>query len=405
MCRVALMVKLSAGCQFAKRRKTMRGHAVTLILAWLGLSIVLSIVQPIAAQEPRSAISPSLPATKSNDQKAKDAIKSAVDELALQLQLHPPETSKAGDRVAGVYMADVATGEVTLIADQPEPDVTFCGSAAWSNDGKRILFDAMRPEKVAHAHMKVIELVGGKLTTTDLGVGNCPSFSSSGDQIIFLLNGGGLRGVQGGIWSMKPDGSGRRRLGSWGRPELSPDGRKLLLDSFRIPATVTLTDVGSEERQPVLLQNLQIHSIPHWAGDGMIVAATGAGFGDSIALVDVTDPAQAKVKEILWKMSFKGEGPDVQPIAVAYRPGAGRCVFAAKPTIPATSDLALYWFDRGPASIPKRVEKEGGESLLQDLALSPDGRYVLFTSNRTGPRQRGTASHAPGIVPKLGPVK
>jgi WD40-like Beta Propeller Repeat len=383
----------------------MRTQSTARIIAPLALLLALVAVRPIAAQEPRSAISPSPPASNSSDENAKAALKSAVSELALQLKLHPPETSKAADRVAGLYMAEVATGEVTLIADQPEPDATFCGSAAWSNDGKRILFDAMRPQEVARARIKVIELVAGRLTTTDLGVGNCASFSTADDQIIFLLNSGGLPGVQGGIWSMKPDGSGRRRLGSFGRPELSPDGRKLLLDSFRIPATVTLTDVGSEERQPVRLRNLQIHSVPHWAGDGTIVAAVGAGFGDSIALIDVTDPAQAKVKQILWKMSFKGQGPDVQPVAVVYRPGTGRCVFVAKPTIPTTNELALYWFERGRADQPKRVEREGADSLLQDLALSPDGRYVLFTSNRTGPRQRGSAGRAQAPGPKAGADK
>src|ERR1017187_7907802 len=58
---------------------------------------------------------------------------------------HP---SKAADRVAGLYMIEVSTGEVTLVADQPDAGITYCGSSSWLNDGKRILFDAMRPEVV-----------------------------------------------------------------------------------------------------------------------------------------------------------------------------------------------------------------------------------------------------------------
>src|ERR1017187_3309915 len=101
---------------------------------------------------------------------------------------HP---SKAADRVAGLYMIEVSTGEVTLVADQPDAGITYCGSSSWSNDGKRILFDAMRPEVVHQAHMKSIELIAGELKVTDVGVGNCPTFSPGGDRIAFLLNYGG----------------------------------------------------------------------------------------------------------------------------------------------------------------------------------------------------------------------
>ena len=64
-------------------------------------------------------------------------------------------------------MIEVATGLVTLIADQPDPGNTFCGSPTWSSDGKRILFDAMRTEEVQRAHLKSIEVIAGKLTVTD----------------------------------------------------------------------------------------------------------------------------------------------------------------------------------------------------------------------------------------------
>ena len=54
--------------------------------------------------------------------------------------------------------------------------------------------------------------------------------------------------------------------------------------------------------------------------------------------------------------------------------------------------MALYSFKRGQADPPRRLEPAGHDSLLQDLVFSPDGRYLLFTSNRTGPRQRGGAA-------------
>ena len=122
----------------------MRVRAFTAAL-W-GLSVVMVADRPIPAQETRAAESSKAPAPKLND--GKEEISSAVDQLVEQLRRHPAQPSKAADLVAGLYMIEVATGLVTLIADQPEADLTNCGSPEWSNDGKRILFDASRPDVV-----------------------------------------------------------------------------------------------------------------------------------------------------------------------------------------------------------------------------------------------------------------
>ena len=357
--------------------------------ASLGLSIMVVAARPVPAQTLDRARAPSTPVPKPSDDK--DAIKTAVSQLVEQLRQHPAQPSKLAERVAGLYMIDIATGEVTLIADQPDANTTFCGSAAWSSDGKRIFFDAMRTEEVAQARMKVIELVEGKLTLTDLGVGNCPTLSPSGDQIAFLLNHGGVPGVQGGIWAMRANGSGRHRLGSWGRPRWSPDGRQFLVADFAIPAHVSLVDVGSEQRRPVQIgSGMKFWSAPQWVSPGMIVAVVGADWGDTIALVDVTDPAHARIKERFWNMDFKGRSIDVNPHSPVYLASTGSGVFVGG----ATAGMVLYAFQRGQTGQPKRLEPDGYDALLQDLALSPDGRYVLFSSNRTGPRHRGSPPRA-----------
>ncbi|MFI5454520.1 MAG: TolB family protein [Isosphaerales bacterium] len=372
----------------------MRAYAVT--AAVLGLSILLVGWRPIPAQEPAPAESSKAPAPKLND--GNEAIRSAVSQLVEQLRRHPAQPSKAADRVAGLYMIDVSTGEVTLIADPPDPSITFCGSPTWSNDGKRILFDAMRTTQVQLSRLKAIELVEGQLTVTDLGVGNCPTFAPAGDRIAFLLNHGGVPGAEAGVWLMQTDGSQRRLLGSYGRPKWSPGSRQFMLIDFAIPANVTLMDVRPERGGPLHIPDLQIYSTPNWASDGTIVAAVGSDFGDTIALIDVTDPAQGKVKEVLWKMNFKGKGLDVQPYYPAYLASTRRCVFIGK----GKEGMALYSFQRGQADSPKRLEPEGYDSLMQDVALSPDGRYALFSSNRSGPRQRGSAPAAGASGPKHG---
>jgi len=372
----------------------MRVKAVTAAL--LGLSTVLVAGRPIPAQERRPAESSKVSAPKSKD--GMEAISAAVDQLVEQLRRHPAQPSKAADRIAGLYMIDVSTGEATLVADQPDPGNTFCGSPTWSNDGKRILFDAMRTTEVQLAHLKAIELVRGKLTVTDLGVGNCPTSSPAGDRIAFLLNHGGVPGAEAGVWLMQADGSQRRPLGSFGRPKWSPDSRQFMLIDFSIPANVTLMDVTPEKSGPLQIPDLQIHSIPSWADEGTIVAVVGSDAGDTIALLDVTEPAHGKVKEILWKTNFKGKGLDVQPSYPAYLASTRRGVFIGT----RREGMALYSFQRGQADPPKRIEPAGYDSLMQDVALSPDGRYAVFCSNRSGPRQRGSAPGGGAPKPKQG---
>ncbi len=372
-------------------------HAMTAAL--LGLSIVLVDWRPTQAQVPRSAESSKAPTSKLKA--GTEAITTAVSELVEQLRRHPPQPSKMADRVAGLYMIEVNTGQVTLVADQPDADTRYCGSASWSNDGKRILFDAMRPDAVQRAHMKSIEVFEGQLKMTDLGVGNCPTFSPVGDRIGFLLNYGGVPGAQGGIWLMQADGSQRVRVGSFGSPRWSPDGRQFLLSDFSIPPRVTLMDLSGAEKATLEIPDMKIYSPPCWVDERTVVVVVGAAFGESIALVDVIDPAKAKMKEILWKMNFKGVGPDIRPIHPVYLPSTGRCVFIGG----AYAGMALYSFRRGQTDPPKRLEPEGYDSLMQGLALSPDGRFALFTSNRAGARQRGSAPAAGAPGPKEGADK
>ena len=350
-----------------------------MLAATLALSLGLIPCRPTAAQEL---------ATKDAD----NAITSSVTQLVDQLRRHPPQPSKVAERVAGLYMIEISTGEVTLIADEPDAGITYCGSPDWSSDGKRIAFDAMRPEEVQLAHIKVIEVANGELKMTDLGIGNCPTFAPAGDRIAFFLNPGAVPNVEFGIWSMNADGTRHTRIGSWGRPKWSPDGHRFMLINFAIPATVTFMDKNGENPTTLQIPDLKVYTIPSWVNDNTIVTAVGSELGDTIALIDVSEPAHAKLKETLWKANFKGEGLDVLPTYPAYLPATGRCVF-----IGGGPEKVLYTFRRGQARNTKRLEPAGSDKLLQDMALSPDGRFALFTSNRAGLRQRGSS---PAAKPK-----
>src|SRR5262249_34893704 len=152
--------------------------------------------------------------------------------------------------------------------------------------------------------LKAIEPGEGGLSLTDLGTGNCPTFSPADDRIAFLSN---ADGVQTGVWLMNADGSERRLLGDYGKPMWSPAGQQLMIISFGNPRQVSLMDAYPDRSGIVQLPEHQIFSRPSWAGERTIVALIGAAEGDTVALLDVNDPPRAKVKEILWQVA---NGPD-----------------------------------------------------------------------------------------------
>jgi hypothetical protein len=343
----------------------------------LGFSALLAGVTPVQSREP--AQRESTVAT-SKQGRAEGTPARAVSRLVEQLKQNPAKRCIAPDRL-GLYLIDVTNGEVLLIADEPDPGLIRCGSPEWSHDGKRIVFDAMPMNQVPVTRLKSIELSQGRPVMSDLGLGNCPTFSPSDDRIAFLNNSEADR-TSTGVWIMQADGSGRRPLGEYGRPRWSPDSRQFMIVSFGKPRQVTLMDVRPEKSGPLELLDQKIFWEPSWADAGTIVAATGSGAApDTIALIDVSDSPRGKIKEVLWT---KPKGVDLTPNNPVYSPATRRCVFAGT----TAKGMALYTFLRGQLEPPKRLEPDGFDKLIQDLACSPDGRYVLFSSNRPERPQR-----------------
>jgi Tol biopolymer transport system component len=344
----------------------------------LGLSIVLAASGSMKAQEPKASGAPKATAPKSGT--AQEAPAQSVARLVEQLKRHPVQPKAAPDRF-GLYMMDVTNGEVTLIADQPAPGLTHCGSPVWSHDGRRILFDATPGTEWSLTRLKSIDPGEGRPTVTDLGTGNCPTFSPADDRIFFLSNAGG---AQSGVWLMKADGSERSLLGDYGKPAWSPDGRQLMIVSFQSPRQVTLMDANPDKSGALQLPDHQIYSDARWAGEGTIVAVIGLTEGDTIALIDVRDPPHAKVKETLWR---RANGPDVVPSYPIYSATTRRCIFVGG----GAKGMALYSVEQGKAGPAKPLGRERYDPFICDLAHSPDGRYILYCVRGPEPTQAGLA--------------
>src|SRR5205823_4482403 len=129
-------------CSDRRERDAIRGRRSPMTVravagAVLGLSTVLAACGSTQGQD-RKPPNASAPGQEDTTETPANALSRLVD----QLQRHPAPHSKREVRL-GVYLIDLPHGDVTLIADEPDPGANHCGSPRWSHDGKRILFDSM----------------------------------------------------------------------------------------------------------------------------------------------------------------------------------------------------------------------------------------------------------------------
>ncbi len=300
----------------------------------------------------------------------------AVAEFVDAIRRHPPRRKPAdGDRLQ-LYMLDLVAGGTTLLVDEPEPGLDCCGSPKWSHDGRRIVFDATPGTDFQLSRIKMLEIRDGRPAITDLGRGNCPTFSPDDRRIAFMLNPGAEPGAMAGVWVMRADGSERSVIGHYGAPFWSPDGREFLVNGFATPTNALVFNLKDVKAGALEVPGRRVFSWPSWAGPGRLVACLGTeGEGETIALLDVRDPGEARIIDVLWK---RGKDLDVAPLWPVYWPGTGRCVFVGREP----GRRTLYTVERGKGMRASGLEPRGYNDRLGGLSFSPDGRYLLFCGNR-----------------------
>jgi RNA polymerase sigma factor (sigma-70 family) len=311
----------------------------------------------------------------------------ALDHLVDVLKRHPPKRGGTDGERMQIYMLDLANGATTLVADEPRPGFTWAGAPRWSHDGSRILFDAAPGTEWSRSHLMLIELHEGdsRPTITDLGPGNCPTFAADDSKIAFLLNPNAIPRAQPGVWIMEADGSRRRFAGEFDGPLWTPNGLEFLVNDFS--DTVTRSIVMNLDKMTdgiLAVEGDQIFSWPSWAGHETLVSCLATKEeGDTIALLDVSKPAEARIIEVLWK---RGPELDVTPRWPVYSPETDRCFFVGVEP----NKRTLYSVKRGETRKATRVEADGQNDKLGGLTFSPDGRYLLFGANRPAQGRDGS---------------
>jgi hypothetical protein len=289
----------------------------------------------------------------------------------------PPK--QPGEGCTALYMMDLVAGGTTLVESVGDEgwDKAIFSSPSWSADGRRIYYDVRPGKEFNESQIFLIELTADGVKRTAVGVGQCPGLSADGKQLVMLLNDGAVPGAEAGVYLAPPAGGKIRPLRAYGQPRWSPTGKEILVSAYTSPKELTLVDAENAEQQSIALAGHTFPVSPYWVADKLLVGVVKSGDEATIALVDVTKPGEAKVKETLWKRD-----PDAPvsytPTNVIYSQAARRGVFVGQDE---AKKKFLSVFEPGKPPMALDADRKGG-GLPSGLALSPDGRYLLFCDLR-----------------------
>ncbi len=332
------------------------------------LVVALAFGAGLAARDGRIAAATATAAAPAKDGGAEVAATVAKFVERLKNQQPPPRKLKKGD--LGLFVMDIERGEATLIASEVEENRAYCGSASWSGNGRQIYFDASRGfGNFGDTQLQVLELTDTGTRLSSLGKGNWPAASPDGRLFAYVHQGPG--------WSVRvnrEDTVVLELFNQGGFLKWSPDSKQLLIVSNSNPCELSVVNIATGSMKPVQLKDHRIYSVPSWVDGQTIVAFVRSPKGFSVALVDVGKPEEAKVKETLWK---RGDGTNIEPMYPVYSLSQKRGAFVGRDP----KGQALYSFEPGKA--PRRLEpKRPLDPKIASPALSPDGRYLLFSADR-----------------------
>jgi Tol biopolymer transport system component len=222
--------------------------------------------------------------------------------------------------------------------------------------------------------------------TTYPGIVRWPTFSPDGSQVAFAWDGGEQNQRQ--LYVKMVSGGPPRRLsdGISGSPAWSPDGSWIA--SPRRGSVYLISPFGEPERKVTDGANTVT-----WMPDGKSLVISPSERGHSLYLVSLETAEKRKLATPSSEPSESGSyvsavpSPNGRQIAfVRIRSGIGRDIFV----LPVSNGA--------PSAEPWRLTRD--DAIVDGLAWTPDGREIVFSSDRAGRRSLWRILVKPGVEPE-----
>jgi uncharacterized protein (TIGR03067 family) len=252
------------------------------------------------------------------------------------------------------------------------PEYNHCRTPAWSPDGSKVAFIAIRSlfgEQWADSRLLVVDAAGGK--PKELAMGVIPSWSPDGKRIVFL----GVGTSPSGICIISADGSDaiqqvdpNAQYAVW-----SPKRDELV---YIAGGNVGVYDLKTQERRMLLdVEYRQIRFNFGWSPDGQWICFKGALPDGRSELALVHREGQAKGFRVLLPSPAAPEVIDFN-CHLAWEPNGKRILGSL--VTKQNSHFQLHLLDPEGKVPPQRLAGQDPSRSWTNGTWSPDGKRIIF---------------------------
>lgn len=277
-----------------------------------------------------------------------------------------------------LFVCDKDGHNVKLLVEIPE--AASHGSPHWGSDGRLVLFDATPRDRQYQLGRIYACAVAGPFTgnVAEMSYGACARFSPDMKRIAFHVQPGNPDMLEGGIYVMRDDGTERKRLCDGIRPRWTADGKALVFPGRdENGATIELINADGSGRRAIINKSYASVAAVDPSPDGKEICfiAYPERVYDGVLCRAALGEGRSEPREIY--RGRMGYGPSWSP--------DGRQIGLWVMDEMANRHLAVI--DADGKQPPRKLANQEGTRFNSDIAWSPDGQRIIFSSDRETPAE------------------